>query len=163
MSRISILSPRALLLLAGVSAVMILLAAATGGAQQAPERAPLGPPVSVSGETENGGTFDGVIRGGQVTVQDGEAVLSGVLQGTVTNPDGSTERVSQQFSGVPLAVFNGGDAESCQILFLDVGPIFLDLLGLQVDLSPIQLDVTAVPGPGNLLGNLLCGLVGILD
>ena len=51
----------------------------------------------------------------------------------------------------------------CQILFLDVGPIFLDLLGLQVDLSRIVLDITAVAGAGNLLGNLLCALVGILD
>jgi hypothetical protein len=25
------------------------------------------------------------------------------------------------------------------------------------------IDLTAVPGPGNLLGNLLCALVGLLD
>ena len=43
-------------------------------------------------------------------------------------------------------------------LIFDLGPIFLDLLGLQVDLSEITLDMTAVRGPGNLL----CGLVGIL-
>jgi hypothetical protein len=46
---------------------------------------------------------------------------------------------------------------------LDIGPIFLDLLGLQVDLSEIVLDITAVPGPGNLLGNLLCSVAGLLD
>jgi hypothetical protein len=32
-----------------------------------------------------------------------------------------------------------------------------------VDLSQIVLDIDAVPGAGNLLGNLLCAVVGILD
>jgi hypothetical protein len=52
---------------------------------------------------------------------------------------------------------------SCDILFLDLGPLHLDLLGLTVDLSQIVLDVNGVTGGGNLLGNLLCALLGILD
>ena len=32
-----------------------------------------------------------------------------------------------------------------------------------VDLSAIQLDIHAVPGAGNLLGNLLCAVAGLLD
>lgn len=56
-----------------------------------------------------------------------------------------------------------GPGNSCRILFLDLGPIFLDLLGLQVDLSQVELDVRAVPGAGNLLGNLLCAVAGLLD
>jgi hypothetical protein len=51
----------------------------------------------------------------------------------------------------------------CPILDLDIGRITLDLLGLVVDLAPIMLDITAESGPGNLLGNLLCALVGLLD
>jgi len=39
----------------------------------------------------------------------------------------------------------------------------VDLLGLQIDLSRIVLDITAQAGAGNMLGNLLCGLTGILD
>ena len=35
--------------------------------------------------------------------------------------------------------------------------------GLQVDLSAIMLDITAVAGPGNLVGNLLCAVAGLLD
>jgi hypothetical protein len=54
-------------------------------------------------------------------------------------------------------------APVCQILELDLGPVFLDLLGLQVDLDPVHLEINAVSGPGNLLGNLLCALVGLLD
>jgi hypothetical protein len=52
---------------------------------------------------------------------------------------------------------------SCPILHLDLGPLNLDLLGLQVHLNEVVLDVTAVPGPGNLLGNLLCAVAGLLD
>jgi hypothetical protein len=52
---------------------------------------------------------------------------------------------------------------ACEILHLDIGPVFLDLLGLQVDLSRIVLDISAQPGVGNLLGNLLCSVAGLLD
>ena len=58
----------------------------------------------------------------------------------------------------------------CDILNLSLGPVDLTLLGLQVRLNncddpagPVTVDVFAVPGPGNLLGNLLCGLSGLLD
>jgi hypothetical protein len=51
----------------------------------------------------------------------------------------------------------------CPILDLQLGPLDLDLLGLRVQLSQIDLNITAEPGPGNLLGNLLCALVGLLD
>jgi len=52
---------------------------------------------------------------------------------------------------------------SCPILHLDLGPLDLNLLGLTVHLNEVVLDVTAVPGPGNLLGNLLCAVAGLLD
>ena len=52
---------------------------------------------------------------------------------------------------------------SCPILHLDLGPLDLNLLGLTVHLNEVILDITAVPGPGNLLGNLLCAIAGLLD
>jgi hypothetical protein len=52
---------------------------------------------------------------------------------------------------------------TCQILHLDLGPLSLNLLGLQVDLSRVVLDITAQAGAGNLLGNLLCAVAGLLD
>jgi hypothetical protein len=52
---------------------------------------------------------------------------------------------------------------SCPILDLELGPINLNLLGLNVETSPICLDITAERGPGNLLGNLLCGLTNALN
>jgi hypothetical protein len=39
----------------------------------------------------------------------------------------------------------------------------LNILGLRVQLNQVVLDITAIPGPGNLLGNLLCAIAGLLD
>jgi len=52
---------------------------------------------------------------------------------------------------------------TCPILHLQVGAIHLDLLGLVVDTSPICLQIDAMSGPGNLLGNLLCGVANLLN
>jgi hypothetical protein len=52
---------------------------------------------------------------------------------------------------------------ACPVLYLDLSPITLNLLGLLVRTSRIEVRIEAIPGPGNLLGNLLCGLLGILD
>lgn len=37
------------------------------------------------------------------------------------------------------------------------------MLGLDINLNEVILNVVAITGAGNLLGNLLCALVGILD
>ncbi len=51
----------------------------------------------------------------------------------------------------------------CPILHLTLGPLDLNLLGLRVQLNQVVLDITAIPGPGNLLGNLLCAIAGLLN
>jgi hypothetical protein len=52
---------------------------------------------------------------------------------------------------------------TCPILHLELGPLDLNLLGLRVQLNQVVLDVTALRGPGNLLGNLLCAVAALLD
>jgi hypothetical protein len=52
---------------------------------------------------------------------------------------------------------------SCPILNLVLGPLDLDLLGLQVHLDKVVLNIVAQSGAGNLLGNLLCAVAGLLD
>jgi hypothetical protein len=54
-------------------------------------------------------------------------------------------------------------AATCTILELTIRPIDLNLLGLMVHLDRVHLLITGQTGSGNLLGNLLCGLAGILD
>ena len=55
------------------------------------------------------------------------------------------------------------EPDACPILHLDLGPLDLNLLGLHVHLNEVVLDIEAIPGPGNLLGNLLCAVAGLLD
>jgi hypothetical protein len=52
---------------------------------------------------------------------------------------------------------------SCEILDLVLGPLDLNLLGVEVHLDTVHLNITAQSGPGNLLGNLLCAIAGLLD
>ncbi len=55
------------------------------------------------------------------------------------------------------------DDETAGVLHLDLDGLFLDLLGLEVNLNPVTLDVSARPGGNNLLGNLLSAVTGLLD
>jgi len=85
---------------------------------------------------------------------------NGALQavGTFTGRSGvsGTHQVSLP---VDLAQSNG----SCQFLDLVLAPLDLDLLGLQVHLDTVHLNIAAQSGPGNLLGNLLCAVAGLLN
>jgi hypothetical protein len=82
---------------------------------------------------------------------------------TFTAPDGTTR--TEAFANKPANLSSSGapTAPTCQILDLDIGAIHLDLLGLVVDLAPVHLDIVAQSGPGNLLGNLLCAVVNLLN
>ena len=137
--------------------------------------------IPVSGQLEDGRDFTGMLSITEFGYDEAEGLLvSGVLKGRTPAENGrGTTVVNQTFEDVPTNLTSGAAAtdgfqaaqdgfqaqqeDGCQILFLDLGPIFLDVLGLQVDLSQIVLDITAVPGPGNLLGNLLCAVAGLLD
>jgi len=86
-----------------------------------------------------------------VTVTDGQLMANGLV---------GTKPFSSPITLTPGATPEGA---SCPILNLSLGPINLDLLGLNVDTSQICLDITAVPGSGALLGNLLCGIANLLN
>jgi hypothetical protein len=58
---------------------------------------------------------------------------------------------------------SGVSAASCDILNLVLGPLDLNILGLEVHLKQVVLDIVATSGTGNLLGNLLCAVAGLLD
>jgi len=85
---------------------------------------------------------------------EGKLVASGV----VTSP---TKGTLGTFSDAVVMVKQ--QPETCTILELTIGPIYLNLLGLVIQTSEINLVITAETGEGNLLGNLLCALVGIFD
>lgn len=83
----------------------------------------------------------------------------GTLIGTLTNGAGQTQSVVLPNISVPVTAATA----SCPILSLTLGPLHLDILGLVIDLNQINLNITAQPGPGNLLGNLLCDVANLLN
>jgi hypothetical protein len=92
-----------------------------------------------------------------VATADGIGAI-GTLSGTVTNAAGQATGILTNIT-LPVAI----GTTTCEILHLDLGPLHLNLLGLEIDLSRVVLDVTAQAGAGNLLGNLLCAAAGLLD
>jgi hypothetical protein len=116
--------------------------------------------LNVTGTVANG-VFEGVFDITRFAVKNGGVVAIGQLTGTITRVVDGVTTVLNVNQLVTLPVTPG--AASCEILNLQIGAISLDLLGLVVNLAPIDLVITAVPGPGNLLGNLLCAVAGLLD
>jgi hypothetical protein len=108
--------------------------------------------VAKGGKVYSVGTLKGKLGGKRVTKDDVR------LPASVANAAGAgAARASQ----VPLPPLPPGNA--CSILSLNLGPVNLNLLGLVVRTNEIQLRVDAVQAAGNLLGNLLCGITGILN
>jgi hypothetical protein len=126
--------------------------------------------IKVTGTVKDGSALEGTLTITSMAFNQGQLVGNGVLHGKVNG-----KPVKQNFENIPLRLshnnHNGVAAQQqiaqatnvCDILFLDIGPINLDLLGLVVNLSEITLNIDAVSGPGNLLGNLLCAVAGLLD
>jgi hypothetical protein len=75
------------------------------------------------------------------------------------------EQQQQGFGGRALSSSAPQAAQTagCQVLDLVLGPLHLDLLGLVVDLNQVHLNITAQPGNGNLLGNLVCAIANLLN
>lgn len=110
--------------------------------------------LPVTGTLPDGTAFTGSLSNLSTSVVDGVLQLSGTITGTGLPTGGTT------FTA-PIQNLDANGA--CDVLNLDLGPLDLNLLGLQVDLAPVVLDITAVPGAGNLVGNLLCAVAGLLD
>jgi hypothetical protein len=121
--------------------------------------------VQVRGTADDGSKFNG-----QFTVTNFRQAAAGAstpveavgdLKGKLIHPGQGVgaQDVSQTGVAMPAAVAQA----SCEILDLVLGPLDLNLLGLEVHLDTVHLNITAVPGAGNLLGNLLCAVAGLLD
>ncbi len=102
----------------------------------------------------NGQAFTGTLSNLSTSVVNGVVQLSGTLTGP-----------GLLSGGVPFTapITSLVPSGSCTILTLNLGALNLNVLGLVVKLAPVMLDVTAVPGAGNLLGNLLCAVAHLLD
>ena len=145
-------------------------AAGTASAAQEPAKTPLTKTVALTGTKG----FKGTYTIDRFASKGGKLVTYGTLKGTMRK-NGKTQRVSKKNVVMPAAATGAGPASpakaaqvppipgACQILNLVLGPINLNLLGLVVRTNQINVRIDAVPGAGNLLGNLLCAITGILN
>ena len=152
-----------------------LVLALTGGAfaataNAAPPAANVKVPVAGTFTDALGGTgkFTGTYTVDRVVRSAGGLAAVGTVSGTATDSTGAVVRtVTDRAVTIPLQAATGATslqaAATCDILHLTLGPLDLDLLGLVVHLDQVVLDITAQSGPGNLLGNLLCAVAGLLD
>jgi hypothetical protein len=145
------------------------------GAQSQANRKHSGISVPVTGTAT---AADGTVQAlnGTLTIQrfarvEEQIFAVGTLVGTLTSDTpGTAARTFVTQVAMPLdrsgATAAAGDFAAlavCDILHLVLGPLDLNLLGLVIHLDTVVLDITAVSGPGNLLGNLLCAILGLLD
>jgi hypothetical protein len=122
----------------------------------------------------------GTVRGHFVPersfVRNGTTVVQGNLTATLRRGTGAlVGRVHRHDVTLPVRAPGAHTATSaagseaaaaaaaCSILHLVLGPLNLNLLGLVVTLNQVHLVINAVPGAGNLLGNLLCAVVNLLN
>ena len=114
--------------------------------------------IPVTGTTSKGGKFTGNFSIKQFSVVNNQIVAIGTLTGSIQNAVGNV--IGTVLKTISLIVtFHGA---SCDILHLELGPLDLDLLGLQVHLDKIVLDIDADP-TGGLLGSLLCAVANLLN
>lgn len=118
-------------------------------------------PVTINQVLSDGSTLAGTFTPTQFLVQNGQLVVQGVFNGSLTSASGAVTPITN--SVATSTVTNAATNGACNVLSLTLGPLHLDLLGLVVDLNQVNLNITAQPGPGNLLGNLLCSVAGLLD
>lgn len=140
-----------------------LTMAATGAMAQAPVQAPAKVPHSMSafvqGSDGAGNVLNGLVNITKFDIQGNQLVAEGVLNGTLTTADGTANTITDQAVTLPVSSID----PNCQILNLVLGPLDLNLLGLKIHLNQVVLNITAVPGNGNLLGNLLCAIANLLN
>ena len=125
----------------------------------------------IVGTTGNGRRVTGSFVPLRFVRHDGKVYVRGLIQGVVHERNGDkttfaklkTIRV-KSINGTPARAGRVAAARAtCDILHLVLAPLDLDLLGLKVHLDRVVLDIVAQSGAGNLLGNLLCAVTGLLD
>ena len=126
------------------------------------ERQSSGSPLVIP-VTAPGGAFTGTFTLSSFAIQNGQLVANGIVTGTDSNGVSHFGTVTTAVSSTTSAAAPKAAAAVCSILHLVLGPINLNVLGLQVMTNQIVLDINAIPGAGNLLGNLLCDVANLLN
>lgn len=144
-----------LIALASLTAIVLGLAAVAATLAPSAKAAPPGAGLSSTiTPAQSGGILNGTFTITNITTEAGQLIANGVFTGTANG---------ETITSTAQAPISAAAARTCTILDLTLGPLHLDLLGLVVDLNQVHLVITGERGPGNLLGNLLCAVAGLLD
>ena len=121
----------------------------------------------VNGTTEDGRKVKGTFTPSEFKAVDDALVVTGTLKGKIHGkgaPKAFEKEITTPVESASVGAPSAGKAVAgCDILNLVLGPLDLNILGLEVHLDTVVLDIIAQPGPGQLLGNLLCAVAGLLD
>ena len=126
---------------------------------------------AIVGATKSGNKVTGTFTPLHFKRHNGHVRVRGVVDGVIHKADGTTKTFTV-VRGFRVHDINGTKAvngrpvnakATCDILHLTLAPLDLDLLGLQIHLDRVVLDIVAKSGAGQLLGNLLCSVVHLLD
>jgi hypothetical protein len=126
----------------------------------------------IVGETAKGKRVTGSFTPLAFSKRNGHLRTRGLVSGVIHQGNGKTRTFSvmrtfrvRSMNGVtPGAARSAAGARAtCRILHLVLAPLNLNLLGLRVHLDRVLLNIVAVSGAGQLLGNLLCAVAGLLD
>jgi hypothetical protein len=129
--------------------------------------------LPLTGTTASGNVFHGAANIADFQNVNGRLMAVVNVTGKLVRPNGTVVgRVTGLRARMPVTLSDGATVRSslspnqagtCDVLHLRLGTIDLNLLGLVVHLDPVRLDITAQAGPGNLVGNLICAISGLLD
>lgn len=120
----------------------------------------------VRGTFGRAGQVRGTFHPDRFFVKRGGTYANGLLRARLIRGNGTVIGVVERRVTLPVKNARSHRADgraTCDVLNLVLGPLDLNLLGLNVHLNRVVLDVTATAGAGQLLGNLLCSVVGLLD
>jgi hypothetical protein len=155
--------------LGAVAAFALLLVGGAGPAAAAQAKStPLTKVMKITGTAKNGKKFTGTYTIQRFKSSGGKAYAVGTLKGKLKG-----RSVTRRNVAIPATVAQQAQSSqtppitptpgACRILSLHLGAIDLNLLGLRIRTNPIDALIEGVPGSGNLLGNLLCTITGLLD
>jgi hypothetical protein len=140
--------------------VPVLLAVVVGLVALAPLRGAAMPdvdgldPLPVRGAVVPTGAFAGTLRIVACTLDAaGQLRLTGVLNGMATQRSGARIPVTQQPFIVPASLRDPGQATD--VVLLALAPIAIDPVGVQIELSPITVEIETLPQVGDELATRL--------
>jgi hypothetical protein len=146
--------------------------------------------LPIAGLVTGGGAFNGTVTINRFAKQNGQLVAIGFVRGTITSAGGvvlgsgmrpvalpvslgtgpalTSASISAKTAHMLPALFTGAtggrwtkvQATSCGVLHIALGPVALNLLGFNVNLSAVTLDIAGdSAGP---LGALVCQVIALL-